>query len=90
MTDDNQRPRRRNGVQGKDLGDEFLFYDHSGDRVHVLNATARTIYMLCDGDRSVEQIIQEFARTYELDDETAERDTRETLASLVQCGLIDR
>jgi hypothetical protein len=89
MTEDRTPPRRATDIQGKDLGDEFLFYDHGRDRVHVLNETARTIYMLCDGNRTVEQIVQEFARTYELDDETAERDTRETLASLVECGLLE-
>jgi hypothetical protein len=89
MTEDRTLPRRASGVQGKDLGDEFLFYDHGGDRVHVLNETARTIYMLCDGNRTVEQIVREFARTYELDDETAERDTRETITRLVECGLIE-
>ena len=28
-------------VDGRDLGDEYLFYDRDGDRVHVLNETAR-------------------------------------------------
>ena len=36
----------------RDLGDEFLFYDRDGDRVHVLNGVAREVFLLCDGNRT--------------------------------------
>lgn len=72
----------------RDLGDEYLFYDTSGDRVHVLNGTARAIYILCDGQRSETELAGRFAEMYRIDLTTAERDIKETLERLVELGLI--
>ena len=73
---------------GRDLGDEYLFYDTSGDRVHVLNGTARAIYVLCDGERNETEVAAEFAKMYRIDEETAQRDIQQTLKQLIDLGLI--
>ena len=83
------RPRRSDRFKGKDLGEEYLFYDHDGDHVHVLNATARSIYLECDGRRTVDEIVVEFANMYEIDEQTARRDTENTLKRLLECELIE-
>jgi len=72
----------------RDLGDEYLFYDTAGDRVHVLNGTARAIYVLCDGERSETELAAQFAEMYRIDEATAQRDIHETLKQLVELGLI--
>jgi PqqD family protein of HPr-rel-A system len=77
-------------ARGKDLGDEYLVYADSSDEVHVLNSTAREIYLMCDGSRTEEQIASALAERYELDPETAGRDTRAALARLAQLGLLAR
>jgi len=82
------RPVRTGRIAGKDLGDEYVFYDRSGDRVHVLNATARAVYLLCDGTRSVEEIAGEITAEYDVDGDTALRDVRETVRQLVELGLV--
>jgi hypothetical protein len=74
--------------RGKDLGDEYMFYDREGDKLHVLNGTARAIYLLCDGRRSEEQIAALFAEEYELDPPAARRETREIVARLLDLGLV--
>lgn len=86
------QPRRVHpeGLTTKDLGDEFIVFDVAADRVHVLNATARTILLSCDGDKTVEDLARAFAETYRLDEATARRDVADTLGELLELGLIDR
>ncbi|MCP3981343.1 MAG: PqqD family protein [bacterium] len=74
--------------EGRDLGDEYLFFDAEGMQYFVLNATARSIYLLCDGTRSEDDVIREFGEMYELDAETAGRDGRDTVRELLDRGLL--
>ena len=83
-----KRPRRNEECAGTDLGDEMLFYDHDGGPVRVLNAAEREIYLLCDGNRSVDQLSEAFATVYGLDPGRATQDTHKTLAELVELGLV--
>ena len=61
MQETAQHPTPAPDVKGTDLGDEYLFYDRDNDRVHVLNATAREIFLLCDGSRTADEIAAELA-----------------------------
>jgi PqqD family protein of HPr-rel-A system len=90
MPESTQVPRPIPGAQGTDLGDEYLFYDRERDRVHVLNATAREILLLCDGTRTEEQIARQFAERYDVDPATAATDAQRTLQQLYELGLLAR
>lgn len=79
---------RTERIPGKDLGDEYVFYDAAGDSVHVLNATARSVYLLCDGTRSIEEVARTIAGEYDVDEETALRDVKDTVARLVELGIL--
>ena len=83
----NQRPRTT--VQGRDLGDEYLIYDRDSDHVHVLNRTAREVFLLCDGSRTAEQIAAELARKFGVEPSVTLVDTRETLQQLFDLGALD-
>ncbi len=74
--------------EGTDLGDEYIFYDRGGDRVHVLNGTAREIFLLCDGTRTEEEIVEAFTAKFDVEKATARQDTLETLGQLRQLGLL--
>ncbi len=74
--------------KGTDLGDEFLFYDGGNDRVHVLNATAREIFLLFDGSRSEDEVVQVFAERHGLDEHQARGDVLETVRRLRDLGLL--
>ena len=89
MTKTAQHPRPSGKTKGTDLGDEYLFYDRDGDRVHVLNGTAREIFLLCDGSRTEDEIAQAFAEKFEIDAETAQKDARETMRQLHELGLLE-
>jgi len=89
MLTPDSRPHATTGILGKDLGDEYLFYDSAHERVHVLNATAREIYLLCDGRASVLDIVRRFGARFEIDDARARRDVEETIDRLHSLGLVD-
>lgn len=76
-------------VAGRDLGDEYLIYDRAADKVHVLNATAREIYLLCDGEHSAEAIAEAMRIKFEIDAELAARDTDQTLQELDALGVLE-
>lgn len=71
-----------------DLGDEYMFYDRDGERVHVLNSSAREIYLLCDGSRTMDEVARAFAERYPSAGDEALRDAQEMLLELLQLGLI--
>jgi pyrroloquinoline quinone biosynthesis protein D len=88
MPDTNARPRQTGAVINRDLGDEHLFYDGEGDRLHVLNGTARDIYRMCDGSRTLEEIARALTDKYEVDVESALADVRATVGQLVELGIL--
>jgi len=77
-------------ARGRDLGDEYLFYDRDHDRIHVLNETAREIFLLCDGRHTEEEIVAILAERFEVDEDSARLDARALLGSLVELGLVSR
>ena len=81
-------PRPSGRYVEKDLGEEYLFYDRDGDRVHVLNGSAREIYLACDGSRSAKAITALLRERFAVDEDTAKRDVEETLARLSEAGLL--
>ncbi len=85
-----ERPRPSRRFLEKDLGEEYLFLRPEGDRFHVLNGSAREIYLLCDGSRTVEEIAAEILARYRVDERTAARDVEEALRGLAEIGLVDR
>jgi hypothetical protein len=82
------RPRQLDRFLGTDLMDEYVFYDAAGEQVHVLNATARRVYLMCDGSHTVEQMVQAFVAEYEIEEPTARADIDETLRRLEELGLV--
>ena len=88
MSDDRSRPRPLEEVSGTDLGDEYIFYDDQGDQVHVLNGTAREIYLQCDGNRTRQEIAASLCEKYEVDQATAESDVTEVINQLVELKLL--
>ena len=81
-------PKPTGTYEGTDLGDEYLFYDRENDQVHVLNSTAREIFLLCDGQRNEDDISGALAETYDLEPATAVTDTRQTLERLYDLGVL--
>ncbi len=82
------KPKRTGRFQERDLEDEYLFFDAEGDRVHVLNETARRIYLLCDGTRTEEEIARVLCEEFEVEEATASADVARTVEALRGLGLV--
>ena len=89
MSETTTVPRPTERFRGTDLGDEFVFYDSANDRVHVLNSTAREIYLLCDGSRDERAISESFAGQFSDSTEEARRDALVVLRQLAELGLVE-
>lgn len=76
-------------VSSRDLGDELLIYDRGSDQVHMLNGSARELFLLCDGKRTLAEILQAFAERYEIDRETSDQAAREALIELAGLGVLE-
>lgn len=83
-------PRPAQGAYGRDAGDECLFRDADGMRIHVLNRTAREIYLLCDGSRSPAEVAGELAERYLVDPGTARADVEDLVELLVRLRILSR
>jgi PqqD family protein of HPr-rel-A system len=72
----------------QDVGDELLVLDRETNRLHHLNPTASWIYRRCDGQSSVEALVDALSEQFAIERETVERDLLEALAQLRTLGLI--
>jgi len=82
-------PRPVSAAQGsRDLGDEYLFYDRNRDQVHVLNGSAREIFLLCDGIRTVAEVAEAFSKQCGADETVARRDAERIIRELADLGLL--
>lgn len=82
------RPYPAEKLRMRDLGDEVLFYDEDGRRIHVLNGTARLLWSRLDGRRTVHRLIEDLVDEYEVSPERARRDVHAFLERLEALGLI--
>jgi PqqD family protein of HPr-rel-A system len=53
-----RRPVRRPDVWLRQSDDENVIYDPLTSEVHMLNATALAIWVLCDGQTTVDEMVQ--------------------------------
>lgn len=88
MSDNHTIPKPTEQHMSRDLGDEYIFYDQSGDQVHLLNGSAREIYLLCDGSRTVDQVAVVMAERFEVDHDTALADARRIIGQLMEKNLL--
>ncbi len=82
-------PQARVDLRTVDLENELLLYDEKARQVHILNATARWIWLLCDGTHAPEEIVAEVARMFpDTPAGTIRQDVEETLATLGGKNLV--
>ena len=78
---------RVNDVVVEESDDELLVYDQRHDLAHRLNRTAAVVYRHCDGQRSVEDLIEIVAR--EVDEVAVEDLVMIALDNLAEAGLLE-
>jgi hypothetical protein len=82
-------PRQNPSVVLHALGAEAMLYDPQGDRVVRLNWTARRIWELCSGTRTVDEIAAVLQNEAAVAPGTDLRaDVAATVAQFADCGLL--
>ena len=79
--------KRRADLTIRDLGSEMILYDQSSETFHVLNATARQIWLWVEEDGVAQRLMGLFP---EEDPERIQRDVLRTLDEMDKIGLVQR
>jgi PqqD family protein of HPr-rel-A system len=83
------RPRRRGEPWVQRDGEETAVYNPDTGMLHLLNASARAIWDLCDGDTQPQEMAAAISDLTGLDADDAWSDVTSTLDRLAALGLID-
>jgi pyrroloquinoline quinone biosynthesis protein D len=86
---DDWRPRRREGIQVHELGDDVLLLDSRGDKAFGLNQSAAAIWTLCEGSRTVRQSSECLAQECGADPSAVLLDVTEATRKLLRLRLIE-
>jgi hypothetical protein len=86
----NMAIRRREDLTERDLGSEMILYDPRSETFHILNDTARSIWLMLDGELEEAQLQDAFADLYPREDRSLlGGDLRRTIEEFNRKGLIE-
>lgn len=75
----------------KEIGGETLLYSADEKAVHVLNATARTLWELCDGEHALEDMERAIRAQFSVaDEQDVSGDIQRALEALADKGLLEK
>ena len=86
------RPRRKDIFLSKELGDETVLYTSDGKTIHILNATARVVWELCDGEHTAAEMGEAVRRRFAISEEESvdvAADIQKVLATFAEKGLLE-
>lgn len=85
-----QRPKARRDLVLQEVGQEGMLYDRAGERIHILNITALTIWKACDGARDLDGLTQLVAgRFTSIDGQDIKGDIEKLLSDFEERGLLE-
>jgi PqqD family protein of HPr-rel-A system len=82
------RPRPHEAVTTEFLEPEAVLYDARTGDVHRLNASASAVWLLLDGETTVDDLAAELAEIFDVQLEQVEQAVHATLADLAARGLL--
>ena len=83
------KPRRVAAAQPYALSDEMVLYSPRDEAAYVFNASARAMWELCDGTRTVSQISRELAEVASSNVADVQEDVVAALLRLSELHLVD-
>ncbi len=75
---------RDENVAWRIIGDEAVLLSAEDSSVHSLDAVGTRIWELCDGEKTVSEIVDQIVSEFEVDRETAEKDVVEFIEELMK------
>ena len=82
-------PRRRTGVTRVEAGGVQFLRDGRGHDLCAVNETASALWDLCDGETSVEEMVDAVVQVCAVDAEQARRDIAAAVRHLVAVGALE-
>ena len=82
------RPQRKGDLWVRQEGEQTAVFDPETDRLHMLNASALAIWQACDGETTVEEIIEAVVELTGLAAEQATAEVTRAFEDLQVAGLI--
>jgi len=79
---------QRNDIISREIDDEILLMDNQTMKVHQLNRTASYIWSRCNGSTSTEDITEQLARDFEVENHVAEKHVKDVLAQLLELKVL--
>ena len=79
--------RRRTNLTVRDLGSEMVLYDETCETFHVLNDTARQIWLWLDEERIADKLVGLFPQ---VDPGRLQSDLAWTIEEFDRIGLVER
>ena len=70
------------------MGDEIVLVGNNGLSMHMLNKTAANIWEMCDGTRSIDDIIGIICERFEVSAEEASADVRSIIQRMEAAGFV--
>jgi hypothetical protein len=81
-------PTRKQRVWLKQSDQENVLYDPEHETVHLLNATAMAIWVLCDGETSPDEMIDAICELSGLPRDVVLEDVRRTLEQFTEARIL--
>ncbi len=86
---ENYIPKRRSDLNVRQLDGEAVALDRRNGLIHQFNQTASHIWELCDGKTSIEEIVENFSETFDVDSRVATKDVTAIVKQLKSLKLLD-
>jgi hypothetical protein len=88
MPSSSPKPRHVDGVVASEVLDELVAYSPASSQAVSLNASARAIWELCDGSRTVDDICDELSELAGMPPEGLRRDVQVAVDQMCELGLL--
>lgn len=82
--------RRNEQVVTQAAADAFFLFDLKRGEYYSLNDVGHRVWQLCDGSRSVDDLVSIICQEFEAPSEAVKADVLELLADLVAEGLLEK
>ena len=82
------QPAHSPGLLESELAGDLVVFDSEQHVVHSLNSTASVIWRLCDGTRSVEDLVEDMGVLFDEHTADMEGDVKRTVEELTGKGLL--
>jgi pyrroloquinoline quinone biosynthesis protein D len=83
------RPIKKDGVHTQKLPDgSTLLFDQESEKALAISQSAALIWEICDGEHSVDQLIEHLLATYDAPRETISADVRACIRELANVELV--